>query len=200
MGKKLTEKQKSRLWQQLRSRAFQASNCLDVSEPHPRDELIAQRAATIELGPLHRGLPWLCSLHQQLFQDAFDWAGELREVDISRGETHFCHFEYIENEGNDLMQALEDEGYLVDLAKPEFVARLAHYYCEINVLHPFLVGSGRAQRVFFGQLAIHAGYVLDWSVVDSEAWQTANQAAALGDLAPLSEIFTKVVSEVRESE
>jgi cell filamentation protein len=200
MAKKLTDKQKSRLWQQQRSRSFQASSRLDILEPHAQDETIAQRVEAIELGPLHRGLPWLCAIHQQLFQDVFDWAGELRDVDISKGETRFCHFEYIENEGNDLMQEMEDEHYLVGLAKTEFVKRLAHYYCEINVLHPFFVGSGRAQRVFFEQLAIHAGYVLDWSVVDPDEWQVANQAGALGDLSPLCEIFTKVVSEARESE
>ncbi|WP_034460240.1 putative adenosine monophosphate-protein transferase Fic [Buttiauxella noackiae] len=200
MTKKLTDKQKSRLWQQLRSRSFQASSRLDILEPHAQDETIAQRVETIELGPLHRGLPWLCAIHQQLFQDVFDWAGELRDVDISKGETRFCHFEYIENEGNDLMQEMEDEQYLVGLGRDEFVKRLAHYYCEINVLHPFFVGSGRAQRVFFEQLAIHAGYVLDWSDVDPDEWQTANQAGALGDLNPLCEIFTKVVSEARESE
>ena len=200
MAKKLTDKQKSRLWEQQRSRSFQASTLLDVLEPHAQDESIAQRVATIELGPLHRGLPWLCAIHQQLFQDVFDWAGELRDVDISKGETRFCHFEYIENEGNDLMQEMEDEHYLTGLARTEFVHRLAHYYCEINVLHPFFVGSGRAQRVFFEQLAIHAGYVLDWSGVDPDLWRTANQAGALGDLGPLTEIFTKVVSEVGESE
>ncbi|MEW7312623.1 putative adenosine monophosphate-protein transferase Fic [Buttiauxella gaviniae] len=200
MAKKLTDKQKSRLWEQQRSRSFQASTLLDVLEPHAQDESIAQRVATIELGPLHRGLPWLCAIHQQLFQDVFDWAGELRDVDISKGETRFCHFEYIENEGNDLMQEMENEHYLTGLARTEFVHRLAHYYCEINVLHPFFVGSGRAQRVFFEQLAIHAGYVLDWSGVDPDQWRTANQAGALGDLGPLTEIFTKVVSEAGESE
>lgn len=200
MAKKLTDKQKSRLWQQLRSRSFQASSRLDILEPHAQDETIAQHVETIELGPLHRGLPWLCVIHQQLFQDVFDWAGELRDVDISKGETRFCHFEYIENEGNDLMQELEDEHYLVGLGKTEFVNRLAHYYCEINVLHPFFVGSGRAQRVFFEQLVIHAGYVLDWSDVEPGEWQAANQAGVLGDLTQLTEIFTKVVSEARESE
>ncbi|WBM70991.1 putative adenosine monophosphate-protein transferase Fic [Buttiauxella sp. WJP83] len=200
MTKKLTDKQKSRLWQQQRSRSFLASSRLDVLEPHAQDEVIAQRVDTIELGPLHRGLPWLCAIHQQLFQDVFDWAGDLRDVDISKGETRFCHFEYIENEGNDLLQEMEDEHYLTGLARNEFVNRLAHYYCEINVLHPFFVGSGRAQRVFFEQLAIHAGYLLDWSEVDPDEWQAANQAGALGDLTQLSEIFTKVVSEARESE
>ncbi|STI81623.1 cell filamentation protein [Escherichia coli] len=37
------------------------------------------------------------------------------------------------------MQDLEEEGYLVGLEKAKFVERLAHYYCEINVLHPFRV-------------------------------------------------------------
>lgn len=45
-------------------------------------ELTALRAATIELGPLKRGLPHLCAIHRQLYRDIFDWAGHLREVDI----------------------------------------------------------------------------------------------------------------------
>lgn len=100
-------------------------------------EMTALRAATIELGPLVRGLPHLRTIHRQLYQDIFDWAGQLREVDIYQGDTPFCHFAYIEKEGNALMQDLEEEGYLVGLEKAKFVERLAHYYCEINVLHPF---------------------------------------------------------------
>lgn len=127
-------------------------------------EMTALRAATIELGPLVRGLPHLRTLHRQLYQDIFDWAGQLREVDIYQGDTPFCHFAYLEKEGNALMQDLEEEKYLTSLEKDKFVERLAHYYCEINVLHPFRVGSGLAQRIFFEQLAIHAGYQLSWQV------------------------------------
>ncbi|MGQ7112423.1 putative adenosine monophosphate-protein transferase Fic, partial [Escherichia sp. TWPC-MK] len=118
-------------------------------------------------------------------QDIFDWAGQLREVDIYQGDTPFCHFAYIEKEGNALMQDLEEEGYLVGLEKAKFVERLAHYYCEINVLHPFRVGSGLAQRIFFEQLAIHAGYQLSWQGIEKEAWNQANQSGAMGDLTAL---------------
>lgn len=76
-------------------------------------EMTALRAATIELGPLVRGLPHLRTIHRQLYQDIFDWAGQLREVDIYQGDTPFCHFAYIEKEGNALMQDLEEEGYLL---------------------------------------------------------------------------------------
>ena len=79
-------------------------------------EMTALRA-TIELGPLVRGLPHLRTIHRQLYQDIFDWAGQLREVDIYQGDTPFCHFAYIEKEGNALMQDLEEEGYLVGRRK-----------------------------------------------------------------------------------
>lgn len=163
-------------------------------------ELTALRAATIELGPLVRGLPYLCAIHRQLYQDIFDWAGKLREVDIYQGDTPFCHFAWIEKEGNVLMQDLEDESWLVGLPPEKFVDRLAHYYCEINVLHPFRIGSGLAQRIFFEQLVIHAGYILNWEGIQVEEWNQANQNGAMGDLSALQAIFRKVVSEALETE
>lgn len=163
-------------------------------------EFTALRAATLSLGPLLRGLPHLCAIHQHLYQDIFDWAGDIREMDIYQGDTRFCHFAYIEKEGNALMQDLEEEGYLVGLEKDEFINRLSHYYCEINVLHPFRIGNGIVQRIFFEQLAIHAGYQLDWRDIDPEEWVQANQSGAMGDLSALNTIFSKVVSEARETE
>ncbi|WP_144839900.1 putative adenosine monophosphate-protein transferase Fic [Leclercia adecarboxylata] len=163
-------------------------------------EFTALRAATLSLGPLLRGLPHLCAIHQHLYQDIFDWAGDIREMDIYQGDTRFCHFAYIEKEGNALMQDLEKEGYLVGLEKADFINRLSHYYCEINVLHPFRIGNGIVQRIFFEQLAIHAGYQLDWRGIDPEAWAQANQSGAMGDLSALNTIFSKVVSEARETE
>ncbi|EGH0264054.1 putative adenosine monophosphate-protein transferase Fic [Salmonella enterica subsp. enterica serovar Rissen] len=144
-------------------------------------EMTALRAATIELGPLIRGLPHLCAIHRQLYQDIFDWAGQLREVDIYQGDTRFCHFAYIEKEGNALMQDLEEEGYLVGLAHEKFVERLA-------------------QRIFFEQLALHAGYALSWQGIAVETWKQANQSGAMGDLSALQAIFQKAISEARETE
>ncbi|HBC0167500.1 TPA: Fic family protein, partial [Salmonella enterica subsp. indica] len=86
--------------------------------------------------------------------------------------------------------------YLVGLAHEKFVDRLAHYYCEINVLHPFRLGSGLTQRIFFEQLAIHAGYQLNWEGIDPQKWNQANQSGAMGDLDQLRTIFTKAVNRV----
>jgi len=62
------------------------------------------------------------------------------------------------------------------------------------MLHPFREGNGRAQRIFFEQLALHAGYFLEWQNVEEQQWREANQAGADGDLAPLEAVFARVVS------
>ncbi|QKJ85319.1 Putative adenosine monophosphate-protein transferase Fic [Paramixta manurensis] len=154
----------------------------------------ALRAATIELGPKNPGFPHLRAIHQALFQDLYEWAGEIRCIDIYVDDTPFCHYEYIEREGNALMESLAAEE-LEALPLKEFIARLAHYYCEINVLHPFRDGNGRAQRLFFEQLIIHAGYDIDWRQAERDAWLKANRDGVKGDLQGLTAIFAKVVSE-----
>ena len=163
-------------------------------------EMTALRAATIELGPLVRGLPHLRTIHRQLYQDIFDWAGQLREVDIYQAIRRSATL-LISKRGNAL-NAGSGGRRLIWLAwrKRSSSKRLAHYYCEINVLHPFRVGSGLAQRIFFEQLAIHAGYQLSWQGIEKEAWNQANQSGAMGDLTALQMIFSKVVSEAGESE
>ncbi len=96
------------------------------------------------------------------------------------------------------MASLESDKYLVGLQKEEFTDRISHYYCEINMLHPFMSGNGVAQRIFFEQLAIHAGYVLNWQ--DRPGRLGCRQPErGDGDLTALNVIFAKVVSEARES-
>lgn len=193
--KKLTDKQKSRLWEQQRNVNFQAS-CLLEKGKGPAEPQIE----SLELGPSAPGLPHLCLIHRHLYRREMKQAGEFRTADISKGDIPFCHFEYIEKMGNDLMEALEYDKYLVGLSKAEFTDRISHYYCEINMLHPFMSGNGISQRIFFEQLAIHAGYVLDWRDIDPAQWVAANQSGAMGELTALNAIFAKVVSEARESE
>ena len=193
--KKLTDKQKSRLWEQQRTVNFQASCRLEEGNG-PSASLIG----TLPLGPHAPGLPHLCAIHYHLYHGLVENAGKYRRVDISKGDILFCHFDYIEKAGNELMEKLENEGYLVGCGKEAFIARISHYYCEINMLHPFMSGNGIAQRIFFEQLAIHASYLLDWRDIDPDQWVAANRSGATGDLTALNAIFAKVVSEARESE
>jgi cell filamentation protein len=73
--------------------------------------------------------------------------------------------------------SLSQETLLADLTRNAFVARLAHYYGEINAVHPFREGNGRTQRAFFGQLARDAGWRIGWSELDRVENDTASSAA-----------------------
>jgi cell filamentation protein len=78
----------------------------------------------------------LRGIHRYLFQDVYHWAGELRTVDISKGSTRFANASRVEPEADKLFRQLAQENYLVDLPREQFLVRLAHYYCELNVVHP----------------------------------------------------------------
>jgi cell filamentation protein len=98
----------------------------------------------------------LREIHRRIFGDIYDWAGQIRTVAIAKGAT-FCLPQYIESSAAVIFDDLRDENYLRGLDRDAFTGRLAHYLGEVNALHPFREGNGRAQRAFFGQLTLDAG-------------------------------------------
>ncbi|MBB3117235.1 putative adenosine monophosphate-protein transferase Fic [Pseudoduganella violacea] len=133
----------------------------------------------------------LRAIHFHLFQDLYNWAGELRTIDISKGSTRFANVNRIEPEANNLFRQLKQEAYLIGLPREQFVARLAHYYGELNVIHPFRDGNGRAQRLLFEVLSINAGYALRWEPIRREEWVGANIAAYNCQLAALTALLDR---------
>jgi cell filamentation protein len=89
---------------------------------------------------------------------------ELRSVDISKGGTRFCNTGRITAEANKLFTQLENDNWLSNLSKDEFCDKVAEYYCEFNMIHPFREGNGRVQRLLFEHLSLAAGYDLDWGI------------------------------------
>jgi cell filamentation protein len=136
------------------------------------------------------------NIHFYLFQDVYVWAGELRSVDISKGMTRFATLSRIEPEANKLFSALQQERYLVGLPRRQFVERAAYYFGELNVIHPFREGNGRAQRLLFENLAIGAGYQFRWNLIDASLWIPANEAAFYGRPQLLTDLFEQAVSEI----
>jgi cell filamentation protein len=107
----------------------------------------------------------LRAIHKYLFQDVFPWAGELRVVNISKGNTNFGPAMHIGSALQELFEKLAKEKLLTNLDTPAFVQRAAFYLGEINAIHPFREGNGRTQREFIRQLALHAEHPLSWSLV-----------------------------------
>ena len=136
----------------------------------------------------------LCKIHQYLFQDVYEWAGELRSVDIIRGDSRFCNVRQIQSYSNNVFSALAAEKYLVNLEPKIFASRLAHYLSEINAIHPFREGNGRVQRLFISQVAEQAGYSLDFSSLDQAQIYAVMQASFHGNEQPLSDLIFKIIT------
>lgn len=128
-----------------------------------------------------------------LFQDIYSWAGEIRTVDISKGTTRFANVQFIEKAAIKLFDQLEQESFLTQLPENQFIEQLAHYYSELNVIHPFRDGNGRVQRLFFEGLAINAGYEIHWQAITTKEWLEANIAAYHGQLSPLIDLFKRAI-------
>ncbi|WP_313172461.1 putative adenosine monophosphate-protein transferase Fic [Massilia oculi] len=138
----------------------------------------------------------LRAIHRHLFQDVYRWAGELRTVDISKGGTRFANVTRIEPEANKLFRQLKEENYLVNSSRKSFVSRLAHYYSELNVIHPFRDGNGRAQRLLFEVISINAGYALRWEPLSRSEWLDANIDAYNCRMDSLEALLDRVVTRL----
>jgi cell filamentation protein len=126
-------------------------------------------------------LAHLKRIHLALFQDVYDWAGKIRTVDISRGNSRFANVRFIESAANELFNQLARENWLKELDASTLSSGLAHYLSEINALHPFREGNGRVQRIFISNLSQAAGYQLDYSDLEQEQIYKAMELAFNGD-------------------
>ena len=137
-------------------------------------------------------LPHLREIHRRIFGDIYQWAGQIRTVAIAKGAV-FCLPEYIESSAAVIFRELHDEQCLRGLHRDAFIGRLAHYLGEVNALHPFREGNGRAQRAFFGQLARDAGFTLAWQHLDPVRNVEASAAIMRGDPGPMREMLRALV-------
>jgi cell filamentation protein len=139
-------------------------------------------------------LPHLREIHRRIFGDIYEWAGQIRTVTIAKGAT-FCLPQYIDSSAAAIFHALHDEDCLRGLRRDAFVERLAYYLGEVNALHPFREGNGRAQRAFFGQLARDAGFTLAWQHLDPIRNVDASAAIMRGDPEPMREMLSALVGD-----
>jgi|LSQX01.1.fsa_nt_gb cell filamentation protein len=127
---------------------------------------IAQLAENIMPGNFN--LTHLQSIHKHIFQDIYQWAGEIRTVDIGKGYTQFARSTYIIPEATKLFSSLKAENYLIGYEINKFSDRLAYYGSELNMLHPFREGNGRTIREYLRALAGNAGYEINYSFIDKD--------------------------------
>ena len=136
-------------------------------------------------------------IHEFLFCDLYEWAGKVRVVDISKKRTKFMEAAAIE-EFADKCFARVKNGYFEKLSLGAFAERIAEFYNDVNYIHPFREGNGRAQRIYFSQLIGAYGYTINFSDVDTDELMIATIMASQGIMDPLVDFFKSAIVKEKQ--
>ena len=140
----------------------------------------------------------LCNIHRKLLGDVYSFAGHFRREDIAKGPTRFVTYSQIKEKLQRLLGQLQQEKWLENVPFEAFAARSAYYMAELNYIHPFREGNGRAIREFMRLLFLHNGYVVQWDAVDVEALLNA-MIDSVYDTAHLEQILKKCLAAAPDS-
>lgn len=114
----------------------------------------------------------LAKIHQYLFEDIYDFAGKVREVNIAKGNFRFAPLMY-------LRQSLD---HINAMAQGNF-DEIVEKYVEMNIAHPFREGNGRATRIWLDLIfKKEIGKVVDWNRVDKDAYLSAMERSVVKDV------------------
>jgi fido (protein-threonine AMPylation protein) len=141
---------------------------------------VATRSYELSQTPLKGrfDLAHLQAIHRYLFGDVYGWAVQLRTIDIRKASNRFAYYAHIESAAASIFQQLAKENQLTGLDEAAFSARAAYYLGELNALHAFREGNGRAQREFISHLAHANGYYFrEGDKVNEKALKTLIRAA-----------------------
>ena len=135
------------------------------------------------------------SIHKYLFDEIYDWAGQIRKVNISKKGTKFAKADEIEQLADACFSRLKSKNYFKAQKFDEFIENITDFYCVTNMLHPFREGNGRTQRIFISQLIRNAGYDIDFLDINTDDLMTATIQASNGVDVYLKEIFANAVKQ-----
>lgn len=113
----------------------------------------------------------LQAIHRYLFEDIYDFAGEIRKVNMVKGNFRFAPLMYLD-------AALEN----IDKMPQSDFDEIIEKYVEMNIAHPFREGNGRSARIWLDHmLKQEIGKVIDWSKVDKEDYLLAMERSPVKD-------------------
>jgi cell filamentation protein len=142
-------------------------------------------------------LAHLRAIHRHLFQDVYDWAGEIRTVEIFKGGNQFQFRQYIATGMADVHRRLTRSGFLKGLPANEFAREAGAIMGDVNYVHPFREGNGRTQAQYLKQLAVQAGHPLDLLRIDGSRWMEASKASHTADYGLMAEVILRAIHHTR---
>ncbi len=113
----------------------------------------------------------LCDIHKFLFNEIYSFAGEIREVNLAKGNFRFAASMY-----------LKDALFKIDSMPEDTFENIVKKYIEMNIAHPFREGNGRSTRIWLDMiLKNRIGKVIDWSKIDKEEYLLAMERSPIKD-------------------
>ncbi|MCR5348230.1 MAG: Fic family protein [Bacilli bacterium] len=161
----------------------------------PLDEQSKKKAyELIESGIIHeievgttRGLQ---QIHAFLFDGLYDFAGKIRDKNISKGGFMFANAQY-------LPQTLEQ----IDKMPEGTIQEIVDKYVEMNVAHPFMEGNGRATRIWLDQMLVRSlGQCVDWSKIDKKEYLEAMRLSPNDSSKIMSLVSSALTDDVENRE
>ena len=114
----------------------------------------------------------LCEIHRRLFGGLYDFAGEIRTLNIAKGGFRFANCMYLDA----ILPIIEN---MPEGSFEEIIAK----YVEMNIAHPFMEGNGRAARIWLDMMLKRSlGRVVDWRKVDKDLYLQAMERSPVNDL------------------
>ncbi len=166
-------------------------------EPEPARlavlEYAATRARAAERLVFPLGAGGYCATHRHLFQDLFEYAGELRTTDLSRPGAQFARPAFIEPVLRDRFRQVAAIKELSGMDALIFTAEAAHHMAELNAIHLFREGNRRTMRFHLEQIAHQAGHSIDIADVEARDWIGASIASFRGDEHPLARVIGRAM-------
>ncbi|MBX9824575.1 MAG: Fic family protein [Xanthobacteraceae bacterium] len=140
-------------------------------------------------------LAHLQAIHRHLFQDIYDWAGEIRTVEISKGAQQFQFRQYIQTGIADVQRRLVRSRFLSGLSRADFAKQAAVILGDVNFVHPFREGNGRTQLQYLKLLAAKAGHRLDLSRIGPKRWIEASQISHAANYDLMAHLIAESIME-----
>ena len=130
----------------------------------------------------------LKEIHRYLFQECYGSAGEVRKHDIRKGDTMFCRAMY-----------LEDNLKTVSKMPENNFEEIVEKYVEMNIMHPFYEGNGRATRIWLDQILIKKlGMCVDWQKINRNDYLSAMKRSVVNDLELKFLLKESLISDIED--
>jgi cell filamentation protein len=179
-------------------------NLQDITDPNillfVESATVTKRLQELYENPIKiKGIESLFLIHQHLFQDIYVWAGKKRIVEISKDGKQFFPTTHFDNAFRYINTLIVEFKEIPKDNKKHLAENLAEILDNVNYLHPFREGNGRAQREFLRLLASEKGLSLNLNPPDNQSvYDRYMKGTIESDITTLTELIFELIDKNKE--